>query len=376
MTRTSSQDISVKKPRVALIHPAVGATLGGSQIFALELAQHLQAQCDVTIFSNKKVNELCQPVFSMTRGKLSKDKNFAIESFLKFVRKFVTNPDILSEHLSSFFPVFLKLLRGNYDVIYPNNGWGGLLVATAYRKFTKKPVIFTEHNGMLCGGKIARRNLKFKPDKYIVLSEDVYTWVKINYPDCNVEFIPNGVDLTKFSKDVPSAVTGLPHPIILVVGRNQANKRLHLAIEAVAQMETGSLLMLSSEAGTEEVRALGEELLGTERFRMMNVPYEQMPAYYNECDVFTLPSLQEPFGLVYIEAMACNKPVVAPKDPSREFIVGEGGILCDVTNINEYKQAIETALATNFGDKPREQAQKFSWKFCAERYYKAIESIL
>lgn len=376
MAMTSSHNSSDNKPRIALIHPAVGATQGGSQIFVLELALHLQNQCEVTIFSHRKVNALCQPVFSINRGTLSKDKRKMVESFFKIMRRFVTNPEIVSEHASSFFPVFFKLLRGRYDVVYPNNGWGGLLVASVFRKFTKKPVIFTEHNGILCDGKIARRNLKFKPDKYIVLSEEMYAWVKENYPDCNVEFIPNGVNLTKFSQEVPPAVIDLPHPIVLVVGRNQANKRLHLAIEAVAKMEKGSLLVLSSEANAEEIRELGEKLLGVERFRLMSVPYEHMPAYYNECDVFTLPSLQEPFGLVYIEAMACNKPVVAPKDSSREFIVGDGGILCDVTNINEYKQALETALAMNFGDKPRRQAQKFSWNACAEKYYKAIESIL
>lgn len=40
------------------------------------------------------------------------------------------------------------------------------------------------------------------------------------------------------------------------------------------------------------------------------VPDEQLCDYYNLCDVFAMPSKQEGFGIVYLEAMACGKPVV------------------------------------------------------------------
>ncbi|CEJ44153.1 glycosyltransferase [Umezakia ovalisporum] len=40
------------------------------------------------------------------------------------------------------------------------------------------------------------------------------------------------------------------------------------------------------------------------------VPDEQLCDYYNLCDVFAMPSKREGFGIVYLEALACNKPVV------------------------------------------------------------------
>ena len=57
----------LKKPKVAFIHPAIGETVGGSQIFVMELAERLKDRCDITIFSAKQQNELCKSVFSIPR---------------------------------------------------------------------------------------------------------------------------------------------------------------------------------------------------------------------------------------------------------------------------------------------------------------------
>ncbi|MBD2325335.1 glycosyltransferase [Alkalinema sp. FACHB-956] len=44
------------------------------------------------------------------------------------------------------------------------------------------------------------------------------------------------------------------------------------------------------------------------------IPDEELPAYYNLCDVFAMPSKLEGFGIVYLEAMASGKPVVGGQD--------------------------------------------------------------
>jgi len=41
------------------------------------------------------------------------------------------------------------------------------------------------------------------------------------------------------------------------------------------------------------------------------VPHNEMPHYYQRCDIFCFPTLGEPFGKAIIEAMACAKPVIA-----------------------------------------------------------------
>ncbi|OGI17071.1 MAG: hypothetical protein A2287_02910 [Candidatus Melainabacteria bacterium RIFOXYA12_FULL_32_12] len=370
-----SRNKEQKKPKIAFIHPAIGDSLGGSQVFVLELAERLKDKCDITIFSAKKENNLCKPVFSLSRRNKTIKNLFLYKLIYRILGKHASTPDIVIEHLSSFFPVLFRLLFGKYDVIFPNNDWGGLLVASVARQIKGTSILFTEHNGFLEKGKIASRNLKFRPDKYIVLSEEFKFWIKKHYPDIDVKYIPNGVDFNKFNPGVVPKVIDLPRPVILTASRYQSNKRLELIIESVAKLNQGSLLILTSGDNIENLNQYGKSVLG-DRFKLMNAPYNEMASYYRACDVFTLPSIYEPFGLVYLEAMACNKPIVAPNDLSRMDIIGNAGILCDVSDIDAYSASLELALNTDFKDIPYNQAKKYTWQKCADQYYQEIKLLL
>jgi glycosyltransferase involved in cell wall biosynthesis len=67
-----------------------------------------------------------------------------------------------------------------------------------------------------------------------------------------------------------------------------------------------------------------------------------MPNLLAACDVFALPSLEEPLGLVYLEAMAMKKPVVALRSGGVPEVVdhGKSGLLSPVGDAN----ALETNL--------------------------------
>nr|AIA89301.1 Glycos_transf_1 [uncultured Nostoc sp.] len=66
-------------------------------------------------------------------------------------------------------------------------------------------------------------------------------------------------------------------------------------------------------------------------------------------DVFALPSLGEPFGIVYVEAMAAGLPVVAPDDNIRREIIGEAGILCNCKIAKEFANALDRAMNKSGG---------------------------
>jgi glycosyltransferase involved in cell wall biosynthesis len=67
------------------------------------------------------------------------------------------------------------------------------------------------------------------------------------------------------------------------------------------------------------------------------VPDEELCAYYNLCDVFALPSKGEGFGIVYLEALACGKPVLAGNQDGSTDPLAEGklGCLVDPDNVEE-----------------------------------------
>src|SRR5207245_9052865 len=69
--------------------------------------------------------------------------------------------------------------------------------------------------------------------------------------------------------------------------------------------------------------------------------------YYNLCDVFAMPSKGEGFGIVYLEALACGKPVIAGnKDGSVDAVLnGELGVLVDPESVDEIAKALAGVIS-------------------------------
>ncbi len=76
------------------------------------------------------------------------------------------------------------------------------------------------------------------------------------------------------------------------------------------------------------------------------VPDEELVEHYNLCDLFAMPSQAEGFGIVYLEALACGKPVLAGnKDGSRDALAdGEIGLLVDPEDTAEIATEIIRVL--------------------------------
>lgn len=72
------------------------------------------------------------------------------------------------------------------------------------------------------------------------------------------------------------------------------------------------------------------------------VPDEQLCDHYNLCDVFAMPSKQEGFGIVYLEAMACGKPVLAGNQDGAVDALCQGalGALVNPEDVSEIAQTL------------------------------------
>ena len=76
------------------------------------------------------------------------------------------------------------------------------------------------------------------------------------------------------------------------------------------------------------------------------IPDEELVEHYNLCDIFAMPSRAEGFGIVYLEALACGKPVLAGnKDGSRDALAdGELGLLVNPDDTDEIAAEIIRVL--------------------------------
>ncbi|MDP3725178.1 MAG: glycosyltransferase family 4 protein [Nanoarchaeota archaeon] len=98
---------------------------------------------------------------------------------------------------------------------------------------------------------------------------------------------------------------------------------------------------------TERIRAYARERGAAECVIVVGeVSDRELADYYNLCDVFVMPSTQEGFGIVFLEALASGKPVIAGnKDGSKDALLGgKLGILVDPDNVEEIAAAIVKVL--------------------------------
>ena len=108
-------------------------------------------------------------------------------------------------------------------------------------------------------------------------------------------------------------------PMLLTVARYSARERYKgydqvvRALPAVLARRPDARYVLVGEGDDlPRVRALARGLgVGRAVICAGVVPDAELPAWYNACDLFVMPSRREGFGLVFIEALACGKPVIA-----------------------------------------------------------------
>jgi glycosyltransferase involved in cell wall biosynthesis len=77
------------------------------------------------------------------------------------------------------------------------------------------------------------------------------------------------------------------------------------------------------------------------------IPDYELRAFYNLCDVFVMPSKGEGFGIVFLEALACGKPVIAGKtDGSIDAVLnGRLGVLVNPESVDEISTALIQVLS-------------------------------
>ncbi len=259
---------------------------------------------------------------------------------------------------------YLHLLKARYDVIIPTNGRLQAVFTRIVAWLSGAKVVISGQSGV---GLDDRVNLYTFPNAFVALSQEASSWAKKKNPFVKVSKIPNGVDLKKFKVIDAKAVSG--QKVVLSVGAFTKEKRHDLTIKAVSNL-TGVKLVIVGWGGEkkEEIIELGKTLLGR-NFEVVSAANEKMPGFYRKADVLAFPTVPwESFGIAMVEAMASGLPVVAADDPIRREIVGEAGAFVDPADTEAYAGALKKALATNWGDKPRMQAEKFSWDKIAKEY--------
>jgi len=164
-------------------------------------------------------------------------------------------------------------------------------------------------------------------------------------PAERVHVIHNGIDVDLYRKtDETSALerTGVDprRPYVLFVGRITRQKGIVYLLDAVPFLRPDvQVVLLAGQPDTPDLAAAVEKRVAELRARRGGIvwipemlPRSEVIQFYSHATVFCCPSVYEPFGLINLEAMACECPVVASDVGGIPEVVvdGETGLLVHV----------------------------------------------
>lgn len=243
-------------------------------------------------------------------------------------------------------------------------------------------------------------------DAVIAVSKGVRQDVLSSYPEIapdRVHVIHNGID-PEIYKPQPSPETlarfGVDpdRPFAFFNGRITRQKGLPLLLAAALELDPRhQLVIVASSPDTPEIAAEVAGLAQRVREERGNLVWidhfisrEDLIHLHTHAAVFICPSIYEPFGLVILEAMACETPVVAARVGGIPEIVveGETGYLVDYdpddaeTFARGLARRIEelltdTALAQKMGKAGRDRVLRhFGWPAIAARTVELYDTLL
>lgn len=239
-----------------------------------------------------------------------------------------------------------------FDVIYAHSFWHAGYIGTLLKKKYNIPLIVQEHRSQLLTGEF--RPLVNKYLKKTVLESDVFYCVserlkeevyKRTKVESKIKILPNMVNEIFTFKELPVNSDF----IFTFIGTLNKRKRIMFLIKAFEKFCTKNTKMLIVGAGPEKNEL--EEYILKSPVLINNVKLlgfldrGQIVDVLSKSNVFILPSAYEPFGVVYIEAMAIGRPVIATKNGGANDIINDSnGYLIDVDNEEQLINAMRNMI--------------------------------
>ena len=150
-----------------------------------------------------------------------------------------------------------------------------------------------------------------------------------------IAVIPFGIDLERYRRTdrerqarVDAIRAHTPGPRLLFVGRLVYYKGLHVLLDAAREWP-GTIVIAGDGPLEGALRAQASALGIEDRVQFVGrVSETDLPAYYQACDAFVLPSIArtEAFGVVQVEAMSAGRPVVSTRLPTGVPWVNQHGV--------------------------------------------------
>jgi starch synthase len=269
---------------------------------------------------------------------------------------------------------------------------GGLIqmAATEAKKATHLPLVMTAHSTEINRVRpdnlslLMEQNVVDKVDRFIAVSrymrKELNQTFGINYNKITV--IPNGVDTTIFkhhkADDILRKYRLENKFVVLFVGRDDPQKGVHYLANAVKNLSKQIPEIVLVLVGPQD-RYNDEHILC-----LPNVGRSELVKLYSLSDVFVLPSIYEPFGIVLLEAMACETPCIGTRVSGMPDIIDHDrtGLLVEPGSDEELSEAIaglyhDPEKRYKMGKNARKRViSSFDWKDISAKTIEVYQQVL
>ena len=322
---------------------------------------------------------------------------------------FDLNPNFIAEMNNmchSFAYHFFQTENGSgtFDIIHGHD-WMTANALAEIRNARNKKTVFTLHSTEYgrCGNIFYEgqsreiRNLEwyggFVADKIITTSETMKKEVKriYHFEDWKLALIPNGISVQKFNGVIdPWSVkrwhnVGVWDPICLFVGRMVVQKGADLLLEAIppilAEFPNAKFFFIGDGYMRSGLEHRAWKLGVQHACRFLGYVLDcDLVNFYKACDMVCIPSRNEPFGIVALEAWAAGKPIVVTHN-GFDYVWHDVNGLKVYDNPNSIAWGIKSLLsdlekAKWMGVNGRRTAEGFSWDNIARMTMGMYEEIL
>ena len=287
--------------------------------------------------------------------------------------------------------LFDKIRDNEFDIIHAHGMYeppAGLVAKLLSQKLSV-PYVVTCHgsdiNLAMPKAKELYVDVLENASKVIFVSNALLNKAKsFGYAGENSVVIPNGIepDIFKpFDKGKTKKELGLSKKVVGFVGGLKEVKRADKLPEIfsyISSIYDAEFLVV----GDGELRKSIENECKKRKLKVKfvgSVSHEEVPYYMNAMDVMILPSRNEGFGAVVIEAQGCGVGVVGSSNGGIPEAIGDGGIVVEAGEDFEkrFAQAVVKLLENPIDESYlRKRALDFSWKNIVEKEIEVYNEVL
>lgn len=221
-------------------------------------------------------------------------------------------------------------------------------------------------------------------DRVLVTSRYAADAVQRRYgvPDGKLRIVPELIDLDAWRERLAASVAPVcGPPVILCVAHLYPRKDVATLLRAAAELRSEAQVQIVGTGPEQDnLQRLARQLNLGERVRFLgHVPLAQLTQAYCGASLFCLPSRQEGFGIVLLEAMAAGLPIVAARAAAIPEVVadGEGALLFPPGDAHALAAALDRLLADadarrHMGAFGQRHVQRFAAARVTEQFLAAI----